>query len=262
MNISSTYKRFRHRRFSDEYIEWVWNLSASYPVSEQLIVGAGVNYIFNDRGVRVNPESNGKGKTFSIDIGVSKKFNQITTDRLMIKPTAGFSLSDFCPKITYFDGDEGEALPMMIRGGAGVEFASLRNLNGFSYLGLTYSFGLARVVNRVDIKNDGSINVYGPFEALIKSWRSYKYFTGKREKTVTLKYQIWIQNGVKISTLESFFFRLGYQNVEDVFGQFTYFSWGFGIDLGYIAFDYANADFENEELLSNDPQWQVTGRIP
>lgn len=237
--------------------EYTAGFSVSYDLSETISLGAGFNYIFSKLGaIQVGGEKIEKAQTFSLDVGALYKNTVQLSDEIIMKPSAGISLSDFGPSIKYTENSPGDPLPMTLRAGLAGTFQSTRKFYGQPYLSITLARALSKIMAR---KEDGG-SPHGPFRALFSSWDTYQFFNGQQTESYPLKEQINVHTGIEISVLSTLMFRLGREYLPPVNGA-SYHSIGGGVDLFYVRIDYTHLNFNNG-FFRDVSAWQLTGQIP
>ncbi|MEO9885292.1 MAG: hypothetical protein ABJR05_06780 [Balneola sp.] len=202
-----------------------------------------------------------------MDFNIKKKFNQ--KKEWKFTPSFGLSLTDFGSLVKYSGQEEGDPLPMRFRTGMGLTTDFAHDWNGFQLFRGDVAFAISKFLIAIERDENGDFQRFGPFETLVKAWGSFEAVdpnTG-RSKEYSLGEQLIFHSGLELNFLESFSFRLGYQNGQELNSFYSIRSVGFGIDLYYIALDYVNSvqydeDYENIDTPINGEFLQVTGRIP
>jgi len=258
---------------SSEEMEYYHNLSASYNNEKNLRIGLGLNYIYSYSGELFKETGESLGdfdaNALSVDIGFAYERAIEPKNDWTFTPSIGSSLSDFGTLVKYSGQEEGDPLPMRFRTGMGLTTDFAHDWNGFQLFRGDVAFAISKFLIAIERDENGDFQKFGPFETLVKAWGSFEAVdpnTG-RSKEYSLGEQLIFHSGLELNFLESFSFRLGYQNGQELNSFYSIRSVGFGIDLYYIALDYVNSvqydeDYENIDTPINGEFLQVTGRIP
>ncbi|MDR9418205.1 hypothetical protein [Gracilimonas sp.] len=102
--------------------EEVHTFSASYQITNDLFVGAGLNIGKSElsAGQSINGQQI-KSPTFTtVDVGIYAD-HTYNYKEMLITPSVGWSLTDFGEPISYVRGQDKDPLPMMMRGGLGLK---------------------------------------------------------------------------------------------------------------------------------------------
>jgi len=256
---------------SGEEIEYYHNLSTSYTNQKGLRVGLGLNYIYSDlgRSLFTTDETNNKANAFSVDFGFQYQKQIQSEKEWKFTPSFGLSISDFGSLVKYSGQEEADPLPMRFRSGVGLTTDFDRDWNGFQLLRSNLAFGVSKFLIAIERDENGNFQRFGPFETIVKAWKPFEAIdpnTGNSTE-YSLGEQLILHSGLELTFLETFSFRLGYQNGQELNSFYSIRSIGFGIDLYYIALDYVSSvqydeDYDEIDTPLNGAFLQVTGRIP
>ncbi len=244
------------------FYESTFQLAGSWELNSSFRLGIGLKQfgtripvptlsVGNDRNVIT-------GKATAIDLGAY--YHKTTSfNTLPIKLSFGASLLNFGTDYRYDNGQK-DALPLSINAGFGFKFQSGQRWNERPILGLGLYGSLSHILSRYNQNGQP----YNAFKALFKGWGSYKNFDGRSYKTVELGDQIEQHFGLETSILDILDFRWGvdYLSPNAMLSYGRIHSWGFGIDLYYLVFDYTTIKHQSNIILGTQHVWQVTLRIP
>jgi len=256
---------------SHKPLEFYQNASVSFELSKKWSVGFGLNYIHSDlaSGAEVSGEEIKAGRALSADIGTIYNTSFSVADSWLIQTGFGISITDFGNLVKYTDNAEGDPLPMKFRTGLGLEAVYSGDWNGFKVIGLSSAVSLSKLLVALEFEENGSVRKFGPFQTIIKGWGVYKEQNPNNGEFTeySLTEQFIYHAGMELTFLESFSFRMGYQNGQELNDFESLSSWGIGIDLYYLAIDYVNSshtseDYKGQETLTGSEYLQLKGRIP
>ncbi|MBO6651515.1 MAG: PorV/PorQ family protein [Balneola sp.] len=243
----------------------------SYELSKKWSIGFGLNYIHSDlaSGAIVSEEEFKTGRALSADIGTIYNTSFSVADSWLIQTGFGISITDFGNLIKYTDNAEGDPLPMKFRTGLGLEAVYSGDWNGFKWIGMSSAVSLSKLLVALEYEENGSVKRFGPFQTIVKAWDVYKEQNPNNGEFTeySLSEQFIYHAGVELTFFESFSFRMGYQNGQELNDFESLSSWGIGIDLYYLALDYMNSshtseDYKDQETLIGAEYLQLKGRIP
>lgn len=225
-----------------ESYERAHTFTAAYNISNHISVGIGMNALKSDMmsGASISGQEIIPASRISWDFGFYGD-RDFRYDFFTIKPSFGWSLTDFGYPISYTSGGGEDPLPIIMRAGIGLEFEFTNQENNLKVFEVASYLSRDKLMVRWD--DDGTS--MGPFEVLFRSWDSYNRYDGMQFVEVPLKDQIRKQQGVEITMLEMFSFRMGsyYEHPEN--GDRKYDTIGFGLHFKNITLDYA--DMKTEE---------------
>ena len=238
---------------------------AAYDLRPNLTVGVGLNLISTEiGGVIVGIDSSrpsATGVSFDFGIVYDRTFD---IPHARLKPSVGWSLTDFGKKIRFEGATQDDPLTMIMRGGLSLQVESKNQRLRRPLLTAGLHGGLSKALVGVD---DDDFESYGPFEALVKTWKPFRVRTnplnaGSPEfKEVGVLDQLVSQVGLEMSLLRIVALRLGDYHEPRYVGGRQYTSYGFGIDLYYVALDYSRVTTD-ESLFDGVTYWRLTARIP
>lgn len=255
---------------NSEINEFLGNVTTSYSFGSGFRAGFGLNYIHSKHpeNESINGQPIEPGKSWSADIGVQYQKERPLGENWSMTPMFGTSLTDFGGAVSYSDDNPGDPLPMKLRLGSGLKVESNKRIRGMSALGVNASLGFSKLMARKELKvtnnngfADSSYVPMKPFKALFSSWDTYTWFDGMGENRATLREQIWTHVGLEFNFLETLSFRFGYQDGGKPNVTYDLTSFGIGLNLGYLQFDYIQTAY-TDRLYKEDSKWQLTGRIP
>ena len=251
-------------------------LTAALDINEALTVGLGLNIIKLANGISVDGSTIQGKRTFSIDMGVyyARRFEMLSY--YVVQASAGWSLTDFGRRIRFdspfSDITRRSALPMMMRGGLGLTIETKAQWIGLPILSLGLYGSLAKPMVYFDDKTTESV---GPFRTLFNDgWKPFRFRSTAVESPEPVEFTVWDQTtrhgGIEFAVLNAAFVRWGRFHEHEMLGNRQYNSFGFGLDLYYIVFDYAkNRDSDDNIFNGDDPSpysgmkyWKITARVP
>lgn len=238
----------------------------SYEFENNLRLGGSLNYLYGGEasGNEFTAIKTDAVNTWSIDLGLQYQFSR-KIDDVLIQPNFGVALTNFGKPVSYFD-ENTSPMPTKLQTGLGVVLSSSSQVFQQNLFKVTLLQSASKILSRIEQKGSASNNRWeamNPFKALVQAWSTYEYFDGQRTSSIKPQQQIWVQTGIDVEVLETFSIRWGYEHAGQAQQVLTYQSLGLGIDLFYVALDYAfvlrNADMMN---YLQGHWWQLTGRIP
>lgn len=275
-----TYINLGEQEFFDEtntlintsnYYEYVHTLSFSMPVGKYFSFGFGLNDFKSSpaRGVVINGNEVKAATGLTYDFGAHFEY-PLNFELVRVTPLLGWSLTDFGYPIRYSPSTQEDPLPMIMRGGFGLQVTSNAKLLGLELLSLGIYGSLEKLMARKEEKtktqNGQTIITYeplGPGEALFRSWGPIERFNGQGTRTLNVWEQFRRQSGLEYTLLEIFSIRLGkyYEHPDN--GNRVYDTIGFGINLKYFTFDYARLDLEdNDSPLNGTELYELSINLP
>ena len=274
-----TYKRFdfsgiyTNPRFSNptHTADDSHKLAAAFDISEQFTAGLALNLI----GITVQEPGlefgqNEKRRSYSFDLGIHyrRDFRVSFAD---LSTTLGWSLTDFGPRIEDAPsltgpGNSDLPLSMAMRGGLGLLLESHKRVNKLPMV----SIGLYGSVTKSLIYFDDNNNPAGPFEALIKGWKSFevqrnapvngRYST---EEVVNAFEQMTRHTGLNVAFLKALHVRWGRHREGQFAGNRNYDVLGLGLDAHFLAVNYSKVlDRGEDNVFRGMKAWNITARIP
>ena len=241
-------------------------IAAAYDLRPNLTVGLGVNLISTETGgVLLGSElarSSASGVSFDFGIVYDRTFD---VPHVWLKPSVGWSLTDFGKPVRFEGATRDDPLTMVMRGGLSLQAESKKQRLRRPLITAGLHGGLSRVLVGFD---EGNVfDPYGPFEALVKTWKSFEVRTNplndepaEFEKVGVLD-QLSTQAGLEVTLLQIVALRLGNYHTPKYVGDRHYTSYGFGVDLYYVALDYSKVNID-ESLLDEVIYWRLTARVP
>lgn len=202
--------------------------------------------------------------TFSLDFGVHYE-RSFDSNGLRFTPSAGWSLTDFGPRVSFNDNALSDPQNMVMRGGLSFRLSARNAWAGRPWAEIGFHGALSKSMIATD--EDGT---YGPFSSLVKAWRPIRIRVNPLNEEVAVYEEISVADqlvrhlALDISMLRILTLRLGHIREDPRQGTRRYNSFGIGVDLHYVALDYGsaggypNTDFTRTELKF----WRVTARIP
>ena len=243
----------------------------AYDLRPNLTMGLGVNLILSDlSGMEVGAEQDLGGETtVSFDLGLVYDLEfDVPFGRL--KPSLGWSLTDFGRPIRYAGDSRAVAprespLTMVMRGGLSLQ----AELDEQWLRRPVVTLGLHGGLSKYLVGVDDDFESYGPFEALVKTWKPIEVRTNALNaepaefKKVGVLDQLITHAGLEASLLRIVFLRWGDFDEPGYVGGRQYATFGFGIDLYYVALDYSKAgSSDSRSPFDGMTFWRLTARIP
>ena len=249
--------------------DYAHKLAAAFDLRPNFTVGLGVNWI---RSEELNffagglDESGALSKqttnSFSLDLGVFYE-RGVSVPYARLRPSLGWSLTDFGPTVRYGDQDLRYPLPMTMRGGAALQAETAAQVWGRPLFSLGFYGQLSKVLLQTDFLT-GDFETDGPFRALFSTWGPYDVsINGDGSETVTVSTldQISTQRGMEVSLINILYLRSGFFYESRYNGGRKYASGGWGIDLYYLALDRTWAN-RREDDFGDLSFWKLTARVP
>lgn len=253
-------------RYKNRINRQAFSGTLGYQLGKKLRLGIGVNYIQmsnNQDFATGNDRTLVEVENYTADLGL--QYSTIYNWRLVsLRTNYGWSLTDFGPTFPMVQPDQNSneqreySLPMTMRLGTTIT-ASLNEYWHERPLA-SLSFNLAG--SKLLARSDDEGNPYAPFRALFSSWGSYEMTNGN---VLSLQDQIGTHRGVEISIADVLYARLGNISHSREQASLNVSSYGFGLDLYYLAIDVARVSTVNHtssDFASAYTTWQLTARIP
>ncbi len=243
-------------------------LSVAYYLSPYVSVGTGINFIKSslDAGVAINGNKVIDANQISLDLGVYADY-PMQHNFVHFTPSIGWSLTDIGRPLKYTANANGDPLPIIMRGGLGLDIAFTEKKYGLEVLSIGGYLSLDKIMARTEPhitqSGDTTRKAMGPIEAIFKSWDSYSWFTGTETVNVPLKDQLRRHSGLEITLLEYISLRFGRYWEHEHNGDRKYNTYGFGINLKYLSIDYAKINTDDRDHpLDQTTYFQFTTKIP
>lgn len=242
-----------------ESYERAHTFTAAYNISDHISVGLGMNAVKSSlmSGATISGQQINAASNITWDFGFYAD-HDFQYDYLTVKPSFGWSLTDFGYPIKYVPTSREDPMPITMRAGFGLEFDFVNPEDNRKVLQVAGYLSRDKLMVR---RNDDGTPM-GPFEVLFRSWDSYYRYNGMQNIEVPLKDQIRNQEGFKITMLEMFSFRMGsyYEHPEN--GDRQYDTIGFGFHYKNLTLDYAEMRLdERGHPLENTYFVQLTVNI-
>jgi hypothetical protein len=276
-NIALNYLDFRNV-FDDEasifyepFRDNVLKLSTAYIFDNGLRAGIGLSYLKSDIGdnqIYADREYI-PATSFFVDLGVQYQKVYQKGEDWKLTPSFGTALTNFGQSVSYYDDEDTDPLPARLKIGTGLAVEYGEEIFGMKSVRVLGSFAVSKLMVRQEkkaIENNGqSDTVYvamNAFEALYRSWGTYTWYDGISYQEASLGEQLMFHSGIEVVFLETLALRFGYQKASEVNFPYTVQTGGFGIDLGYLAFDYTRFYYPKGRLSEKGNTWNITARIP
>ncbi len=244
--------------------------SGSWEAAPHLRIGIGLRYLTAHLAPlphRVGAKKLHNPHSVAVDLGLLYQ-RLIENKYLVLHPSLGWSLTNFGSKLHYTSTDDGDPLPMAMRAGVGLRLSSKKEIYSNPFISMGLYAGLSHLLVRQD-KNGHS---YGPFKALFKGWSAYNREpyspqTDVGDRRVGFTDQFFTHAGIEITLLGVFSYRFGYVNRPTAMGYLNEATRGIGVDLYYVALNYAHVSYQDNEiyhynLQDDESVWQITIRVP
>lgn len=245
--------------------ELAHTFTTAYRWSDYLSFGAGINIIRSKlvpSGIQVGGQESLVGSAVSLDLGAYGEYPYRINDNIKLTPSAGWSLTDFGNKIKYLDRSRGDPLPMMMRGGLGLQLEYTDPVEDIAILSdkIPVSVAYYRSFEKLMARVDTVGNAMGPFEALFNSWDTYRDHLGIGVQEFSLGEQIDHRGGLEIILFEMLSFRSGFSRDAEVNrgGQTSFFGVGFHYNM--FSLDYVRQESQSERFNRDIEQnyWQFS----
>jgi hypothetical protein len=239
-------------------------LAVAFDATSRLTIGAGLNLIQSRPGLAIT--SNGiKGTSFSFDLGIVYD-RAFEVPYVLLKPSVGWSITDFGSMLSYDEINQKDPLTMMMRGGLSLQAEMKESWLNRPVATVGLHGGLSKII--VATEQEGNrVSPVGPFEALVKTWRPVEVRTnplsaevGEFEEVGVLE-QLITHRGLELSLLEIFYLRWGAFDEAKFAGDRSYATHGWGVDLYYVALDYS-ITADDDAPFDGQVFWRITTRIP
>lgn len=247
-------------------------LSMAYPINDFLRIGSGVNFIKSDlaSGMRVGEDTVKAASQLSLDFGLYGQ-RPLEFQQLIVTPSFGWSITDFGNGMRYTENGQKDPLPIIMRGGFGVQVDLKKYLWDYRIVSFAGYGALSKLMARKEevstTLNDGStVTTYeavSPFRALIESWDSYSHFNGQEMVEVTVREQFRRHSGFEATFMEILTFRFGHYFEDENNGNREYDTFGIGIQYKYFSFDYSELrTVASDHPLDDSNFYQIGISIP
>lgn len=258
--------------FVDEpFKENVLKLSTAYTFNNGLRAGIGLNYLKSDIGEnQIYADREYRPATsFFVDLGLQYQMVYQKGEDWKLTPSFGASLTNFGQSVSYYDDEDTDPLPARLKIGTGLIAEHGEEIFGMKSVRILGSLAVSKLMVRQKkkaIENNGqSDTVYvamNAFEALFRSWGTYTWHDGMNSHEASLGQQLMFHSGIEVVFLETLALRFGYQKASEVNFPYTVQTGGFGINLGYLAFDYTRFYYPEGRANERGYTWNITARIP
>ena len=248
--------------------EQVHTVSAVYRWGEHVSVGGGINFIHSklaERSVDVSGDPFHTGSAVSIDLGAYGEYPFDLNDNIVLKSSAGWSLTDFGGMIEYDDAQQGDPLPMKMRLGLGAIVAytdPVQHIKLFENK-RPVSIGFYRSFEKELVRRDPDTGEpMSAIEALFGAWDSMDWPSYDPE-VYPLGDQIGHRFGMEVILFEMVSIRQGYRRSPEIEGGGKLHRFGFGLQYGPVALDYVRLDRElsDFDFGSNHEFWQLSVQL-
>lgn len=239
-------------------------LAGAYDLTPHLRLGAGLNYIHSEMGGSAGVEAQGgvqDVRTLTLDLGLHYG-RTWASDFATFRPLAGWSLTDVGGTVEYVEGDP-RALPTMMRGGLGLEVGLLPQWLNRPLLRLGHYQAAAKMIYAR--RDDGS--PYGSLGALVHTWQYIEVDLTPQTPNDEVRLSLWDQlmwsRGTEVSMLDIISLRVGRFEEHEYNGARAFDTFGWGLDLYFIAVDVAMLDSDDNHHPLDDTQMTTfTVRVP
>lgn len=234
-------------------------IALSVDLHDYISVGAGITYFESKlvpSGTMVGNQEVTAPEGTSYDLGLYGEY-PFHTKHVIIKPSVGWSLTDYGDPISYTLTED--PLPMMMRGGVGLRLTTTEQIRGRHVLSIGYYESRSKIIARLNDKGEPM----EPWEALFNSWDSYTRHNGQELVTLSPKDQLMHQSGFEFMFWEIVSVQFGHYYEHPENGAREYDTVGFGIHHKYFSLHFAEMYLEDEDHpLSNTAFAQITSTIP
>ncbi len=236
----------------------------AYDLRPNLTLGLGLNLVRTQFGslLSINSLTSEVGTTVSLDLGVVYGLT-FDVPYLRLKPSLGWSLTDFGRPIRFEGALRDDPLTMLMRGGLSPQAEVNEQWLRRPIVTVGLHGGLSKYLVAVD--DDGK--PYGPFAALVKAWKPFEVrINALNDEVAEFKKigaldQLITHAGLELSLLKMVFLRWGHFDEPEYIGDRTYGTFGFGVDLYYVALDYSKAR-SDDSFFDGMTFWRLTARVP
>ncbi|SMO66936.1 hypothetical protein SAMN06265219_107142 [Gracilimonas mengyeensis] len=243
-------------------------LSAAYHLSPYVSVGMGLNFIRSSlgSGTVVSSYKVKDATRISLDLGVYADY-PMQHNFFQLTPSFGWSITDIGRPVKYTANVNGDPMPIIMRGGIGLDIAVMEKKYGLEVLQVSGYLSLDKIMARsephITQNGDTTRKAMGPIEALFNSWDSYSLYTGSETVSVPLKDQLRRHSGLEITLLEYVSLRFGRYWEHEHNGNRKYNTYGFGINLKYLSIDYSKINTDvRYHALDQTSFFQFTAKVP
>ena len=257
--------------FKTDVYDYAHKLAAAFDLRPSLALGLGLNWIrsedldfFAENQDEVGSPATQTASGFSLDLGVFYE-RGFSVPYARLRPSLGWSLTDFGPTIRYGDRDLRDPLPMTMRGGAALQAETAAQLWSRPLLSLGLYGQLSKMLARTEFDFvTGEREVYGPFRALFGTWGPYDVSLNADESeaiTVSTLDQIATHRGLEMSLMHILYLRSGFFYESEYNGGRKLASGGWGLDLYYLALDRTWVH-PQDGFVDEISFWKLTARVP
>ena len=245
---------------SDEKSQMKAGVSGAYHVTDSWSLGAGLAIVRESFG-------EASAASLALDLGVRGGW-MVDAGAVSLEPSVGWSLVNVGSPLdlgrrrffTFSDGRK--PLPMTMRLGSAVRLASERTWTQHPVLAVTVQAELSKVLAGGEYVPDpqdpeefaANAKTYGTWEALTKTWGAAFAREGTDQRVGAWE-QIGRHVGAEVTAYGIASLRLGRRGGSETYTSRRYTTFGLGLDLVYVQFDYAR-------ILGESVTQRVTGAIP
>jgi hypothetical protein len=245
--------------------QWSVKGFVAYDLSRTWTVGGSLGYAQdNSAMVRVDEVD----RSLLLDLGVLGAWTATTGSGIRFQPSFGASLMNFGTNSEVSTRPYRADTPTTLRAGTALGIASSATWERRRIFEFTAHASLSKQLAGRDVtrSTDGvEIDVYGPFEALTRSWgpsfpRSTTF--GVTPEEISTWGQIVKHVGAEVSLYEIAALRIGRRQVADRFQTVPLTTVGGGLDLVYLRVDYAQTLGSPIGFYGDFSFLRVTAQIP
>jgi hypothetical protein len=215
-------------------------------IPQTLSLGIGLRYVSSHllpSGIDLGDGETSKvGNAFTFDLGGLYFPGNFMIGHSTVRPTVGFSLSNFGGKIQYSSSGMKNPLPTTLRIGAAAKVSLDRD--GINTL--TPSIEFSKMMVRVD-----STGADGAFQSLFSSWGGYEYFNGQETIDVGLGKQLMYGVGLEYWYANMLALRGGYYNQSESNGGRKFITFGGSIKYNPIEINASYALQQGQAATGN-----------
>ena len=244
-------------------------VTAAFALNARWRVGGGVNLL--QKAGYLTPELEVKRlHAYSFDLGLHyERALQGTWGAARVM--GGFSLTNWGGRVETYRGNQAPLTTKMRLGLGGQLAGSRKWLNRSLWQVAMYGAGTKDIVRAVFTFSDGVIDgveVAGPIEALVAAWKPYRQCTAPpclgtaNISEYNAFEQITWHLGIEAGLMEVLYVRYGRQMAPEYKPNAVINAWGVGIDLDYLALEYAGVLGRGYEAPPSQHLWRLTGRLP
>jgi len=238
----------------------------SYDLSPTWTVGGAVGYSADKTIAPTLPGDDNSVSSVVADLGAFGEWQRSVGEDGVLRPAVGVSLMNFGANSKLGDFNAEYPTPTTLRLGGALYAADGTKWYGRSPISATVHLELSKQLVSIDqalTRPEPS----GPFAALVDTWRPERRVQiNSSGEEVVVEANAWQQVekhlGLEVSAYEIVDLRIGRSQVGEETGLPRYTTFGVGLDLVYVRFDYAGTVAASFDATEDRSAFRFTAMIP